>query len=46
MNHIQVKKAVLPVAGLGTRFLTASKVVPKELFPIVDKPILEIIIDE
>lgn len=46
MSKIQVKKAVLPVAGLGTRFLTASKVVPKELFPIVDKPILEIIIEE
>lgn len=43
---MRVRKAVLPVAGLGTRFLPASKVVPKELFPIVDKPILEIIIDE
>lgn len=35
-----VKKAVIPVAGLGTRFLPASKNVAKELFPIVDKPIL------
>ncbi|MGN1227370.1 MAG: UTP--glucose-1-phosphate uridylyltransferase [Christensenellales bacterium] len=43
---MKIKKAVLPVAGLGTRFLSASKVVPKELFPIVDRPILEIIIDE
>lgn len=41
-----IKKAVLPVAGLGTRFLTATKVVPKEIFPIIDKPIMEIIVNE
>lgn len=43
---MRVRKAVIPVAGFGTRFLTASKVVPKELFPIVDTPILEILVDE
>ncbi|MCB0367795.1 MAG: UTP--glucose-1-phosphate uridylyltransferase GalU [Bdellovibrionaceae bacterium] len=41
-----VKKAVIPVAGLGTRFLPATKTVPKELFPLVDKPILLFIIEE
>lgn len=43
---MKIRKAVLPVAGLGTRFLPATKVVPKELFPIIDKPIIEIIIEE
>ena len=43
---MKVRKAVIPVAGFGTRFLTASKVVPKELFPIVDTPILEILVNE
>ncbi|MEP3914739.1 MAG: UTP--glucose-1-phosphate uridylyltransferase, partial [Parasphingorhabdus sp.] len=33
-----IKKAVFPVAGMGTRFLPATKVMPKELFPIVDRP--------
>ncbi len=40
------RKAILPVAGLGTRFLPATKSVPKELLPIVDKPILLYIIEE
>lgn len=44
--YMKVRKAVIPVAGFGTRFLTASKVVPKEMFTIVDKPILEILVDE
>ncbi|SVD03126.1 uncharacterized protein METZ01_LOCUS355980, partial [marine metagenome] len=35
---MEVRKAVIPAAGLGTRLLPASKVVPKELLPIVDRP--------
>src|ERR1700688_2767925 len=41
-----IRKAVLPVAGLGTRVLPASKVVPKELLPLVDKPTLQYIVEE
>lgn len=41
-----VKKAVLPVAGLGTRFLPVTKSVPKELLPIVDTPLVQYAIDE
>lgn len=41
-----VKKAVIPAAGLGTRFLPATKSIPKELLPIVDRPILLYIIEE
>lgn len=43
---MRVKKAVIPAAGLGTRFLPASKAVPKEMLPIVDKPTLQYIIEE
>ncbi len=43
---MKVKKAVIPAAGLGTRFLPATKVIPKELLPIVDKPILQFIVEE
>jgi len=35
---MKVKKAVIPAAGLGTRFLPATKAMPKEMLPIVDKP--------
>lgn len=41
-----VKKAVIPCAGFGTRFLPATKVMPKELLPIVDTPALELIVEE
>ncbi|MDQ1648153.1 MAG: UTP--glucose-phosphate uridylyltransferase [Frankiaceae bacterium] len=41
-----VSKAVIPAAGLGTRFLPATKAVPKELLPLVDKPALEYIVEE
>jgi UTP--glucose-1-phosphate uridylyltransferase len=41
-----VRKAVIPVAGLGTRFLPATKSVPKELLPIVDVPAIQVIIQE
>ena len=41
-----IKKAVFPVAGLGTRFLPATKVVPKEMLPIVDKPLIQYAVEE
>ena len=41
-----VRKAVLPVAGLGTRFLPATKVMPKEMLPIVDKPLIQYALEE
>lgn len=41
-----VKIAVIPTAGLGTRFLPASKAIPKELFPIIDRPILLYVVEE
>ena len=43
---MRVRTAVIPAAGLGTRFLPATKAVPKELLPIVDVPALQLIIDE
>ena len=42
----QVRKAVFPVAGLGTRMLPATKSIPKELIPIVDRPLIQYAIDE
>lgn len=44
--HTRATKAVIPAAGLATRFLPASKAVPKELFPVVDKPALQYIVEE
>jgi len=41
-----IRKAVLPVAGLGTRFLPATKTIPKEMLTVVDRPILQHVIDE
>lgn len=46
MAKQSVKTAIIPVAGLGTRFLPATKAVPKELLPIVDKPTLQYIVEE
>jgi UTP--glucose-1-phosphate uridylyltransferase len=43
---IQVKKAIIPIAGLGTRFLPLTKVFPKELWPLVDKPVIQYIVEE
>lgn len=43
---MQVRKAVIPAAGLGTRFLPATKAMPKEMLPIVDKPTIQYIIEE
>lgn len=42
----RVRKAVFPVAGLGTRFLPATKTVPKEMMPIVDRPLIQYAVDE
>jgi UTP--glucose-1-phosphate uridylyltransferase len=41
-----IRKAVFPVAGLGTRFLPATKAVPKELLPVVDRPLIQYAVDE
>lgn len=41
-----VSKAVIPVAGLGTRFLPATKAMPKEMLPIVDKPVIQYVVEE
>ncbi|MDP5026209.1 MAG: UTP--glucose-1-phosphate uridylyltransferase GalU [Aquiluna sp.] len=41
-----VTKAVIPVAGLGTRFLPATKAMPKEMLPIVDKPVIQYVVEE
>lgn len=43
---MKIKKAVLPVAGVGTRFLPVTKAVPKELLPIVDKPVIQYLVEE
>ena len=43
---MKVKKAVIPAAGLGTRMLPATKTVPKEMLPLVDKPVIQYIIEE
>jgi UTP--glucose-1-phosphate uridylyltransferase len=43
---MKIKKAVIPAAGLGTRFLPATKALPKEMLPIVDKPAIQYIIEE
>ena len=42
----RVRKAVFPVAGLGTRFLPATKAIPKEMLPIVDRPLIQYAVDE
>ncbi|MGN6549695.1 MAG: UTP--glucose-1-phosphate uridylyltransferase [Pararhizobium sp.] len=42
----KVRKAVFPVAGLGTRFLPATKTVPKEMLTVVDKPVIQYVVDE
>ena len=41
-----VRKVVLPVAGLGTRFLPATKAVPKEMLPVVDRPLIQWAVEE
>lgn len=44
--YMKIKKAVIPAAGLGTRFLPATKAIPKEMLPIVDKPTIQYIVEE
>ncbi len=43
---MKVRKAVFPVAGLGTRFLPATKAIPKEMLPVVDKPLIQYAVEE
>lgn len=43
---LPVKKAVIPVAGLGTRMLPATKAIPKEMLPVVDKPLIQYVVNE
>src|SRR5699024_10891084 len=44
--QMKVRKAIIPAAGLGTRFLPATKAQPKEMLPIVDKPTIQYIVEE
>jgi UTP--glucose-1-phosphate uridylyltransferase len=46
MTHPKIKKAIFPVAGPGTRFLPVTKASPKEMLPIVDKPLIQYAVDE
>jgi UTP--glucose-1-phosphate uridylyltransferase len=46
MQKHRVRKAVIPAAGLGTRFLPATKSMPKEMLPVVDKPVLQFVVEE
>lgn len=46
MTRKRIRKAVFPVAGLGTRFLPATKTVPKEMLPIIDRPLIQYAVDE
>ncbi|HEY1034242.1 MAG TPA: UTP--glucose-1-phosphate uridylyltransferase GalU [Pseudoxanthomonas sp.] len=46
MTSTRIRKAVFPVAGLGTRFLPATKTVPKEMLPIIDRPLIQYAVDE
>ncbi|MEU0856015.1 sugar phosphate nucleotidyltransferase, partial [Streptomyces griseofuscus] len=44
--HPRISKAVIPAAGLGTRFLPATKATPKEMLPVVDKPAIQYVVEE
>ncbi|MGA9958990.1 MAG: sugar phosphate nucleotidyltransferase, partial [Acidobacteriaceae bacterium] len=46
MSKNRIRKAVFPAAGLGTRFLPATKAIPKEMLPVVDKPIIQYGVEE
>jgi len=46
MSDKKIKKAIFPVAGMGTRFLPATKATPKEMLPIVDKPLIQYAVEE
>lgn len=45
-RHMKIRKAILPVAGMGTRFLPATKAQPKEMLPIVDKPVIQYVVED
>ncbi|PWF86636.1 sugar phosphate nucleotidyltransferase, partial [Kocuria rosea] len=45
-NPRTVRKAVIPAAGLGTRFLPATKAMPKEMLPVVDRPAIQYVVQE
>ncbi len=42
----QIRKCIIPAAGFGTRFLPATKAQPKEMLPIVDKPVIQYLVEE
>jgi UTP--glucose-1-phosphate uridylyltransferase len=46
MSHQRIRKAVFPVAGLGTRFLPATKAVPKEMLTVLDRPVIQHVVEE
>src|ERR1700680_482733 len=46
MSTARIRKAVFPVAGMGTRFLPATKAIPKEMLPVVDKPVIQYAVEE
>ena len=46
MKTMKIKKAIIPAAGLGTRLLPATKALPKEMLPIIDKPMIQYIVEE
>ena len=46
LKYAPIRKAVFPVAGLGTRFLPATKASPKEILPVVDKPLIQYAVEE
>ena len=43
---MKIRKAIFPVGGLGTRFLPATKALPKEMLPVVDKPLIQYAVEE
>ena len=43
---MKVRKAVIPAAGLGTRFLPATKATPKEMLPVIDTPAIQLVVEE
>ena len=46
MNYGNIKYAIIPVAGLGTRLLPATKAIPKEMMPLVDRPLIQYVVNE
>src|SRR5690606_18298647 len=46
LHAMSITKAVFPVGGLGTRFLPATKAIPKEMLPVVDKPLMQYAVEE